>query len=320
MVDALSLRINENRFREYFEQLARIGATPEGGVNRLTFSQAHTEAREWFCEKVHEAGFELLIDGAANHSAILRQTGAEKTLLIGSHLDSVPNGGRYDGALGVIAALEVLNTIKDADLQLPVHLEAIDFTDEESTYAEFLGSRAFTGRLNVDTLHIRERNLSQFNEALSVRSLSDSSFFSCGRDPNEYVGYLELHIEQGSRLEESDTQLGIVTSIVGIYENHIVFHGRADHAGTTPMSSRLNASLGASSFNLAVDHLVKEQFPSCVANVGKMIFEPGVANVVPKRVEVISEYRAPNDQLADELGRSIAAAAEQAASRYGLEL
>ncbi len=320
MVDALSLRINDNRFREYFEELARIGATPEGGVNRLTFSKAHTEAREWFCEKAHEAGFELLIDGAANHSAILRQTGAEKIMLIGSHLDSVPNGGRYDGALGVVAALEVLNTIKDADLQLPVHLEAIDFTDEESTYAEFLGSRAFTGRLNVDTLHIRERGLSQFNEALSVRSLSDSSFFSCGRDPNEYVGYLELHIEQGSRLEESGSQLGIVNSVVGIYENQIVFHGRADHAGTTPMSSRLNAGLGASSFNLAVDHLVNEQFPSCVANVGKMIFEPGAANVVPKRVEVISEYRAPNEQLAEELGRSIAAAAEGAASRFGLEL
>jgi N-carbamoyl-L-amino-acid hydrolase len=320
VVDPLSLRINEVRFRENFEALSIIGVTPEGGVNRPTFSEAHTKAREWFREQAHEAGLEIFVDGAANHSAILRQPGAEKTLIIGSHLDSVPNGGRFDGALGVVAALEILNTIKDADLQLPVHLEAVDFTDEESTYAEFLGSRAFTGRLNAETLQIRDRDLSKFKEALAVRNLSERSLFTCGRDPSEFVGYIELHIEQGSRLEESDSHLGIVTSIVGIYENHIIFHGRADHAGTTPMSSRLNAGLGASGFNLSLDQLVREQYPNCVANVGKMIFEPGAANVVPARVEVVCEYRAPNDQLAEALAGAIREAAQEEAERYGLEL
>lgn len=320
MIDPFSLRINDIRFRENFEALVQIGATPEGGVNRVTFSEAHTEAREWFSQRAKTAGLEISVDGAANHSAILHQPGAGKTLLLGSHLDSVPNGGRFDGALGVVAALEVLHTLKDANLQLPVHLEAIDFTDEESTHVEFLGSRAFTGQLEAETLHIREGNREIFEAIIASKNLSEETILTCGRDPRAYVGYLELHIEQGSRLEDLGYQLGIVTSIVGIYSNRIIFHGRADHAGTTPMSSRVNAGLGASAFTLEVDQLVKAQFPDCVANVGKMIFEPGASNVVPDRVEVISEYRAPNDYLAEELGRSIRSVAEAAAERFELKI
>lgn len=320
MVDALSLRINETRFRENFEELAQIGATSEGGINRPTFGHSHTEARAWFRECALDAEFEFKIDGAANHSAFLHQAGAEKTILLGSHLDSVPNGGRFDGALGVVAALEVLQTVKDAEIQLPVNLEAIDFTDEENTHVEFLGSRAFTGQLEEENLHIRDGDREQFEALITSRNLSGHTMLTCGRDPNEYVGYLELHIEQGSRLAEKDCHLGIVTSIVGIYSNSIIYHGRADHAGTTPMSSRLNAGLGASAFNLAVDRLLKKQYPDCVANVGKMIFEPGASNVVPERAEVLSEYRAPDDQRAKALGGSIRAAAHEEAGRFGLKL
>ncbi len=320
VVDASSLRIDESRFRENFDALARLGATPDGGVNRLTFSKAHTKAREWFCEKAYEAGFEVFVDGAANHSAILRQPGAEKTLLLGSHLDTVPNGGRYDGALGVVAALEVLLTIKDEDIRLPVHLEAIDFTDEESTYVEYLGSRAFIGQLEADNLHIRSDSDEEFERIIASGVLSMSSMLTCGRDPRNYTGYLELHIEQGIRLEEQRFQLGIVTSIVAICSYQIVFRGRADHAGTTPMTARQDAGLGAATFTLAIRKMMVDQFPDCVANVGNMVFLPGVSNVVPDIVDVTLEFRAPDDLRAEELGEMIAMIAREEAQRQGLEV
>jgi N-carbamoyl-L-amino-acid hydrolase len=320
MVDALSLSINKPRFRENFEELSRIGATSEGGVNRPAFSDAHTEARAWFRERALEAELEFKIDGAANHSAFLHQAGAEKTILLGSHLDSVPNGGRFDGALGVVAALEVLLTVKDAEIQLPVHMEAIDFSDEEFTYVEYLGSRAFTGQLEADNLRSRSESEEEFERIIVSEGLSMSSMLTCGRDPRNYSGYLELHIEQGSRLEDQGYQLGLVTSIVAIWSYQIVFRGRADHAGTTPMTSRQDAGLGAAAFTLAFHKMMIDQFPDCVANVGNMAYLPGVSNVVPDRVDVALEFRAPDDIRAEKLGETIAFIAREEAQRYDLEV
>src|SRR3990170_2577866 len=145
--------INPDRFRNDFDALAQIGATGDGGVNRPALSEAHLEARRWFLARAAEAGLETHLDGAGNHSAILRAADpSARTLLLGSHLDSVPNGGRFDGALGVTAALEVLRAARDAGLSLPIHLEAIDFTDEEGTLCELLGSRALTGVLTAEHL------------------------------------------------------------------------------------------------------------------------------------------------------------------------
>lgn len=320
MVNEQPLRINERRFRENFDTLAQIGSTPEGGVNRLTFSEAHSQARKWFLETARKAGFEGTVDAAANHSAILRSPTAEKILLLGSHLDSVPNGGRFDGALGVLTALEVLHSVKDAKLQLPVHLEAIDFTDEESTHVEFLGSRAFTGQLKSENLQVREGNQAEFKALLESVNLSYAQLFQCGRNPKDYIGYLELHIEQGSRLVDQGIDLGIVSSIVGINFERIIFYGQANHAGTTPMSSRKNAGLGASAFNLKVDTLVKEKFLDCVSNVGNMRFIPGASNVVPERVEVTAEYRAPNEDLGTALKEAVHRIAKAEAERFNLEV
>ena len=157
----MSLLINADRFRHDFDSLAQIGATGDGGVNRPALSPAHLEARKWFLARAAEAGLGTHVDSAGNHSAILRSPTSRSiplghahthTLLLGSHTDSVPNGGRFDGALGVLAALEVLRTVKDAGLTLPVHLEAIDFTDEEGTLVGLLGSSALAGTLTPDAL------------------------------------------------------------------------------------------------------------------------------------------------------------------------
>ena len=140
------LRVNPERLRTDFQSLARIGDTGNGGVNRPAFSPAHLEARAWFEEQVSSAGLEFRIDGAGNHSAFLN-CGPNNglTLLIGSHLDSVFNGGRFDGALGVLAGLEALRCVKEDHLSLPYNLEVVDFTDEEGTLVGLLGSSAVSG-------------------------------------------------------------------------------------------------------------------------------------------------------------------------------
>ena len=144
----MPLRIDADRMRADFEALSAFGATPDGGVARTTFSEPHLAVRSWFLEQGREAGLEPRVDSAANHSVVLpaRDPGA-RTLMLGSHLDSVRRGGRYDGALGVLCALEVVRSVKDAGLDLPVALEAVDFTDEEGTLIGLLGSWAMSGIL-----------------------------------------------------------------------------------------------------------------------------------------------------------------------------
>src|SRR5690242_16488117 len=142
------LRINSDRLRADFDALAEIGATSRGGVNRLALSNEDLQARAWFASKIDEAGLMVHDDEAGNVSGVLYCSDpTARTLLIGSHLDSVPSGGKYDGSLGVIAALECLRVVQDAELDLPVHLEAISFTDEEGAWQGLFGSKALTGKL-----------------------------------------------------------------------------------------------------------------------------------------------------------------------------
>src|SRR5215211_584520 len=147
------LRVNSNRMLVTFNELASIGATGDGGVHRPALSESHLAARRWFREEVERSGLEFRTDGAGNHSALLKCGPDDApTLLLGSHLDSVPHGGRFDGALGVMAALEVLKTIRENGVTLTVQLEALDFTDEEGTLVGLLGSAALTGHLHAGLL------------------------------------------------------------------------------------------------------------------------------------------------------------------------
>ena len=146
------LRIDSDRMKADFDALSEIGNTGDGGVHRPTFSDSHLEARTWFLDGARRDGFETVVDSAGNHSARLEMPGATRTLLLGSHLDSVPNGGRFDGGLGVVAAVEALRAVRAAGLTLPVRLEAIDFTDEEGTLVGMLGSSAMAGTLEPQHL------------------------------------------------------------------------------------------------------------------------------------------------------------------------
>jgi len=290
-------------------------------VHRPTFSEAHLAARKWFREQIEAAGLEFRTDGAGNHSGVLT-CGDDNapTLLLGSHLDSVPNGGRFDGALGVMAAFEVLRTIQDANIQLKLNLEAIDFTDEEGTLVGLLGSAALAGHLQPDVLQNPRGGRHALVEEMKRASLSDESLLSAARPREALAGYLELHIEQGKRLKRASVDLGIVSAIVGIWSYRLSFIGRADHAGTTTMDDRLDASLGASAFTLAARELVIRDFSNCVVNVGKMEFAPGAFNIVPARVDLSLEFRSPDEEQFNRLDSVLLARAQDDANRFGLEL
>jgi N-carbamoyl-L-amino-acid hydrolase len=334
------LRVNPDRMLASFNQLALIGATAAGGVNRPTFSAAHLAARKWLQEEVARSGLEFRTDGAGNHSAFLPIAGRvaqhddprgayrDRTLTLGSHLDSVPDGGRFDGALGVIAALEVLRTVKEyedqrkagAEPRRSVNLEAIDFTDEEGTLVGLLGSAAIAGHLNPETLKKPRGGRENLVEGMKRAGLSDESMLSAARPKDSFAGYLELHIEQGKRLERAKIDIGIVSAIVGIWSYRLSFIGRADHAGSTTMDDRLDASLGASAFTLAARELVMKEFPACVVNIGKMDFAPGAFNIVPARVDLSLEFRSPDEDEFKRLDVALIELARKEAARFGLVL
>ena len=235
-----NLRINPHRMLAAFNELAQIGTTGDGGVHRPTFSDAHLAARQWFREQIENSGSEFRTDGAGNYSAFL-DCGDDHapTFLLGSHLDSVPKGGRFDGALGVMAAFEVLRTVKDAGIKPNVNLEAIDFTDEEGTLVGLLGSAAIAGHFIQKSWNIRVVDAIILLEGMKRASLSDESMLSAARPKESLAGYLELHIEQGKRLERAGINVGVVSAIVGIWSYCFSFIGRADHAGQPPWMTGL---------------------------------------------------------------------------------
>ena len=320
-----SLRVNSDRMLDSFNQLALIGASAGGGVNRPTFSETHLAARKWFRQEVERAGLEFRTDGAGNHSAFLAFAGRDAssrdhTLLLGSHLDSVPDGGRFDGALGVVAALEVLRTVKENGINLRPNLEAMDFTDEEGTLVGLLGSAALAGHLRQQDLQSPRGGRENLIEGMKRAGLTEEGMLGAARSKESFAGYLELHIEQGKRLERAGINIGIVSAIVGIGSYRLSFIGRADHAGTTTMNDRLDASLGASAFTLAARELVTSKFPNCVVNVGDMEFAPGAFNIVPARVDAALEFRSPDENQFNRVDSALIDLAKTEAARFGLEL
>lgn len=316
----MTLLINADRFKQNFDALAQIGSTGDGGVNRPALSPANQQARQWFLDRIKEAGLESHIDSAGNHSAILRSANPNaRTLLLGSHTDSVPLGGRFDGALGILAAFEAVQSVKDAGLNLPVHLEAIDFTDEEGTLVGVLGSSAIAGSLTAEMLNAPRGGRAALEEGMARAGITEQGFLSAKRDPNSLAGYLELHIEQGPRLARSAIKIGVVNSIVGIVSYRLRYIGKANHAGTTPMDVRTDASLGAATFILTAREMVLRDFPDAVVNVGQIAFKPGAFNIIPGVSEFALEFRSPNDaQLAD-LEKGLLGLADLVGRQYGLK-
>ncbi|PJF26296.1 MAG: Zn-dependent hydrolase, partial [Phototrophicales bacterium] len=318
---AAALQINADRLRADFEELAAIGGTPENGVNRLALSPEDIQARSWFADKLDAAGLVVRDDDAANLSGVLFAPDPEaKTLLIGSHLDSVPNGGRYDGALGVLAGLEILRTIKESDLRLPFHLEVINFTDDEGCWKSLFGARAFSGMFTPRDVIDIIANDGSFVAALRRAGVIDPrAVLSARRDSARLAGYLELHIEQGQRLEREGIQIGVVTGIVGRKRYDVTFYGQAGHSGTTDMYKRRDALRGAAQFIVRAHEMVRERFGDGIFNCGDIAVKPGMFNIIPAEARLVVEIRHVDERLMADMEREIVGIAKQCAASTGLE-
>lgn len=311
-------RVNAERLLEDLESLAQIGRTRAGGVSRPAMSEADVAGRRWFRSRAEQSGLRCMQDGAGNLSALVPAAGAAPTLLLGSHLDTVPDGGRYDGALGVLSALEVLRTIREAGLKLPFNLEAISFTDEEGSILSLFGSRAAAGLLTEADFRHPRGGMPALQAGLERLRITPDSAMSSRR--SDILAYYELHIEQGSRLEEQQRDLGIVTAIVGIRSFWCRLAGHAAHAGTTPMDKRADALWGLAAFIDAARREVVDHFHPGVMNVGDVRVHPGAYNIVPAEAEFALEFRHGSAALLDGMEAMLHGLARDAAQAHGLRL
>lgn len=314
------MRVDVARLKRDLEELGAIGRTPQGGVSRPSFSDADIQARRWLVDRISAAGMEARVDAAGNIFSRWQQ--GRPVVLVGSHIDSVPNGGRFDGALGVLAGLECLRRIKEEGIRLRHPVELVAFTDEEGAFGGFFGSYAFTGVLRgEDISKAKDSKGLPIMDAMARHGMDAMQAPKASRNPKDIRAYVELHIEQGPILEARQISIGIVDAIVGIHRYGITFRGRADHAGPTPMPDRKDALLGASELVLkARDLALKTGSPASRITVGVVQLTPGVANIVPAEAYLTYEIREQSAELLKVLAEKSQALAGDIAKTWGLEV
>jgi beta-ureidopropionase / N-carbamoyl-L-amino-acid hydrolase len=289
------VEINSDRLWSRIEALSRI-TDPAKPWTRRAFDTQFARGRAWLEAEFKAVGLSVTIDEGGNLLGRAPGTGRGLGALVaGSHSDTVPAGGRFDGVLGLLAALEAAQSIREHEISLLHPLEVVDFLAEEPSDfgLSCIGSRSWAGVLTESDL--ARRLPSGLTLASAIESVGGSAERLCRpiRDPLSVSAYLELHIEQGLVLAERNAEIGIVTGIVGIQRYEVTVRGRADHAGTTPMSLRRDALVGAADFIRAVDELARSRpaEPYLVATVGKLSVDPNAVNAVPGSVSMILEAR-----------------------------
>ncbi len=311
------LKINEKRFLADLRELSLIGATAEGGVSRPALTARDIEARQWYRGKIAGAGLDYALDGAGNQSAILwSDPPSGKRILAGSHLDSVPNGGRYDGALGLLAAFEALRTMKDHDIRPKLTLEALNFTDEEGAIMGLMGSRALVGQLEAADLERSKIAPEELSKRLEAAGISRESMLGARRD--DVLAWVELHIEQGTRLEDGNIDIGVVDAIVGIRSLKLTLQGEAAHAGTKPMRQRRDALWGAAAFVSSARQHVMDNYSPGVCNIGMIGAKPGAFNIVPAQVDLALEFRHGSSEEMNAMSDDLLGLLEVCAREFGL--
>ena len=285
-----SLRINEMRLVNRIARFASLGTT------RVAFSEADRRGRELIIAMMKEVGVDTSIDPASN--IIGRREGRQKgpTILVGSHVDTVRNGGRFDGVLGCVAAIEVVQTLEEANIATEHPLEIMIFANEEGqTFRGMTGSRAVAGILDPMELTEKDENDRTLAKAIEVCGGDPVRLADVKRKPSESVGYIELHIEQGGVLEQRGAAIGVIEGIVSLLHAKIVVTGTAGHSGTTPMSLRRDALTAAAKFIITVENEIRSGKLCSVGTVGQVQVEPNSPNVIPGKVRLILELRDLDD-------------------------
>ena len=311
-------RIDAQRLWSSLMELAKIGATPKGGVRRVTLTPADREGRERFALWCREAGLELRVDAIGNMFA--RRAGREAAaapVVMGSHLDTQPNGGRFDGAYGVMAGLEVMHALNDASMRTRVPLEVACWTNEEGSrfVPTMMGSGVFAGVYELEKI-LQNRDA----EGVSVAEALASIGYRGEARPHSVAAYFEAHIEQGPVLEDTGTTIGVVQGALGQRWFDVTINGQDAHAGPTPMHLRKDALLAAAQLTLEVNRIGTAFPDSARGTVGHMQVKPNSRNVIPGEVRMTVDLRNARDATLSAMKQNLEKTASALAQERGVSI
>ncbi|NBI07332.1 M20 family metallo-hydrolase [Senegalia massiliensis] len=293
------MRINLGRVVNDIEQLARFNETPGNGVTRLSFTKEDKEAREYIKKEMKKIGLEIYEDGYSNLFG--RREGKNSNALVimfGSHYDSVINGGKLDGVLGVVAAIEIMRVLDENNIENFYPIEMVAMNDEEGVRfgTGVSNSRSMAGLIKEEELdRAKDKKGVSLREAMIEFGLTPN-LEDAKRDENSIKAFIELHIEQGPVLQNNNKDIGLVETIVGLDRYDIKFKGKAGHAGTTPMDNRKDALVAASKFIISIEKIAKNIGEGTVATVGELKLSPNASNVIPGFVEISVDIRSTKEQ------------------------
>src|SRR5712691_4660418 len=316
------MKIDRRRLEQSIEDLGRIGQTPRGGLTRLALTDEDKRGRDWMVARMREAGLEVTIDQMGNIFG--RRRGAEPLppVLMGSHVDSVPTGGKYDGQLGVLCGLETIRALNDQRIRTRHPVTLVIFTNEEGARFQpaMIASGVMAGKIALeDAYNARDKDgLRLVDELERIGYLGPEP---CVARPIR--AYLELHIEQGPFLEEEKLSVGVVEGIVAISWSRLTIHGVQDHAGPTPMRIRHDALVAAADVISGVRGIARTLGGDVVTTVGNLTVAPNIVNAIPRRVTMSIDMRDPKTETLDRgrelLDRVVREACEREGVRYELE-
>ncbi|WP_230474306.1 Zn-dependent hydrolase [Calidifontibacillus erzurumensis] len=296
-----ALQKSMKRLEQDIKTVATFVDETKPGWTRRPFTLWYKKAREWLMEQMHSINMEVSIDAASNVIGSIKGSHHDlPPIMIGSHLDTVTGGGRFDGIIGVLGGLEVVRILKEKGIQLRHSLEIVDFTAEEPS--EFgistIGSRGMVGNLTEEMLRRNDSSGLILRDAIREAGGRPDDIMKMVRKKGDIALYLELHIEQGPVLEQMNHKLGIVTGIVGIHRYRVIVEGKPNHAGTTPMNMRQDALTASSEIILQLEAICRKQYEEpVVGTVGKVTVEPNAANVIPGKVSFELEVRSIEKKL-----------------------
>jgi N-carbamoyl-L-amino-acid hydrolase len=309
------LRVNAPRLLEHLKALSEFGRNPQGGVSRIAYSDADQKGREYVMALMRAAGLDVSVDSAGNVVGVRPGSdSARKPILLGSHIDSVPEGGNYDGDVGSLGAIEVAQRLAEAKVTLKHPLQVIVFQNEEGGT---IGSEAIGEGLSDQVLSLTSQSGKTIREGIKILGGDPARMAEVRRFPGSIAGYLELHIEQGGILEREKVNIGVVEGIVGILHSDVSVEGFANHAGTTPMDQRHDALLAAAKFIEAVNRVVTSVPGRQVGTVGKVQVMPGAYNIIPGKVVLGLELRDLDATKVQMLFERIRSEAEQIGNSNG---
>lgn len=288
-VEGNKLKVNGQRIESRIFELAKFGRDENGHGYRVAYTKGDIEGRAWFMELMKKAGLEVTIDNAGNITGKRKgKNPSLKPIAFGSHIDMVPDGGNYDGTLGSISALEVIEVLNENKIVTGHPLEVIIFSNEEGGT---IGSKALAGQITAEGLKQVSQSGLTMAEGIKAVGGNPDDIQSCIRKKGDIHAFVELHIEQGGILEKENLQIGVVEGIVGIVHWEATVEGFANHAGTTPMNMRQDALLVSSRLVIAVNEVITSLPGNQVGTIGKIAVRPGAYNVIPGKVTLGLEIR-----------------------------